>query len=434
MKTLRPYQEKAKQFCLKVPHPALFMDMRTGKSLLTIRVIKELNYHRILLVAPFSTFLDWKCELINENENFVTLEGTWEQRILNLNSNLYNSMRTWFIINKEGFQVLPEIRTINWDSVILDESTFIKNPKNQVTKFFTNNFRNVKKRMILTGTPAPESFLDLFCQLSFLDKNILPFVNYWDFRNKCFRLSGFYKYSLKKNVKPKIDKLLETNCLYIERSPLKLFKEINFMTESVKMTKNQFDAYNGLKKDYILNFNNKELDRTKFAVTTFVWLRRILSGFLKDKFKFNRKIITLFKLLKNYPDEQIIIWCIFSNEIDKIKKHLNNSEIVDGRMSRKQKESVIKNFRNQKFKYLIANPKSLQYGINLSNAETAIFYSTPISSELRQQSEVRIIGAEKPKVIDLITSKSIEEDINLCLRQKLSQSQKIYKIMKGMVL
>ena len=60
---LRLYQVGALEYCQKVNHPALFMDMRLGKTIVTIRSIINEGYQRVLVVCPSEVIDVWREEL-----------------------------------------------------------------------------------------------------------------------------------------------------------------------------------------------------------------------------------------------------------------------------------------------------------------------------------------------------------------------------------
>jgi SNF2 family DNA or RNA helicase len=68
--------------------------------------------------------------------------------------------------------VLRELERIRWRLLVLDESQRIKNPNGRTAKAALRLAKVAKKRVCLSGTPAPHSPLDLFSQMRFLDESI----------------------------------------------------------------------------------------------------------------------------------------------------------------------------------------------------------------------------------------------------------------------
>ena len=85
---LRLYQKQALSYINRVKHPALFLEMRLGKTLIVVRWIKSHpEIKTILVVSPYSAFYGWKRELRLEGEPVpIELTGTWEQRSVKLHT------------------------------------------------------------------------------------------------------------------------------------------------------------------------------------------------------------------------------------------------------------------------------------------------------------------------------------------------------------
>ncbi|GAG27633.1 unnamed protein product, partial [marine sediment metagenome] len=239
MRKLRNYQKKALSYCIQVSHPALFMEMGLGKTLVAIRYCKYLSVKKALIVAPLSTFYGWQKEIdIEYSSKAVELLGTPVER----SKKLYNK-GIYYLLNKEGIWSIPEILMINWDIVILDESTFVKSPPRKTaikkrlntSKFFTQHFRSVKYRMILTGTPAPEHILEYFQQLQFLNPDILGYRDYYKFRYNCF-FEQFHKFTMKLHYKKEFYKRLRSSCFFLSRKNAGLDIKKIYTVRKIKQT------------------------------------------------------------------------------------------------------------------------------------------------------------------------------------------------------
>ena len=78
--------------------------------------------------------------------------------------------------------------------------------------------------------------------------------------------------------------------------------------------------------------------------------------------------------------------------------------------------------------YLVANPRTGGYGLNLTVSPTIIYYSNSYDLEVRMQSEDRIhrIGqTSKATYIDLVAKKTIDENIIKALKTKINLASTI---------
>lgn len=428
---LREHQMQALAYSLCVTHPALFMEMRLGKTLVTIRSICTRKLSPVLIVCPFSAFYGWIDDLSKDNltrQGIVLLDGTKKQRVEALAAGLATGAR-WFLFNKEGHRVLPEIADAQWEAVVVDESTFLKSPKSQVSKFFSKYFRDVKHRYILTGTPMTESELDYFQQLRFLNPAILGERNYWEFRNKYFRPSGFHNFSMTKKGESLIARRIAENCFFMKRGDVNLGGTKIYERRICKQTPAFHRIQNELIKMYLLtDGKGNEIASTLYATTKFVWLRRLCGGFLDGKLVYPAKIKELVELVTGeLSGEPAVIWAVFAEELDLIYERLTKLGFacarISGSVKQVQRREVQRLFQEGSLQYVIAQPECFKYGVKLSAANTEIYYSTPMGLETRQQSEDRVIDVEKKDsalIIDIIVNDSVDQDMYESLQDKES--------------
>ncbi len=81
---LYKHQKTAMAYCLRVPHPALFMQMRLGKTLTVIRRVKlmSIDNPKVLVVLDrFSALGGWVDDLTHEDEKFIILMGIKAKRL-----------------------------------------------------------------------------------------------------------------------------------------------------------------------------------------------------------------------------------------------------------------------------------------------------------------------------------------------------------------
>ena len=301
---LRNYQVRGLHYMRAHNACALFWEMRLGKTLTTIRHVQQLPYiNYVLVVAPYSALIGWKQELKNSNISYTEFVGTKKQRL----SLLTNNNAKYILMNKEGFLVVPEIAKCSFNVIILDESTFIKNPKAKVTKFFIKNFTNVKYKIILSGTPAPESPLDYFCQLQFLNPNILGYRNYWEFRHEQCYQAGF-EWRLKRKGLNWLTQRLSRTCSFLKRQDVGFTEKKIYEQRNIALPGLIKKAYDKLEKEFWVDIQGVEI-RTAFAGAKFCYLRELTGGFAHDTLVSDYKIQEIINLLQGeLKKESVVIW------------------------------------------------------------------------------------------------------------------------------
>ena len=90
MRSLRLNQKLAFNYACTVQNPALFMEMRLGKTLVAIRWTKYRNLWKNLIVGPYSVYKSWFDELVLEEEDkwgIIPLFGSRDERLQILDQN-----------------------------------------------------------------------------------------------------------------------------------------------------------------------------------------------------------------------------------------------------------------------------------------------------------------------------------------------------------
>lgn len=435
MKKLRDGQKQAIKYMRYGTDWALFMEMRLGKTLCAIRKVKQLGVaQKILVCAPYSALYGWKQELISENQQcIIELTGTAQKRI-NFSkavTDTQNVVNLWVLTNKEAhLSVGDQLAAIPWDVVILDESHFIKSPfKRKIVKdeegrvldsyytpkisyYYVNNFRNVKHRLVLSGTPWEKNELDFFNQLQFLDPKILGYKNYWDFRDDNF-IQADFDWIMKLRAKIIFTKKLSKHCFFLTRKDCNLGGEKIYETRAVDLPPSARKLYKRINKEFISEYNDV-VKSTIFATERFLWLRRICGGIYEGKELHQEKIKVMQELFESeLKGQQVIIWTYFIDELKKVHSIFGDAVAVHGEIKPKDRTEIVKQFTTGKVQYFIAQPGCFKEGVDLSCAKTMLYYSTPFSTTRKQTEDrfVNVANKDSLLVVDLICRDTIEEDI-----------------------
>ncbi len=447
---LRGYQKRGFYWTAGVEHPALFWEPRLGKTVVPIRRMKADQIGGpVLVVGPYSCLSNWRRELNLEgvpDSEIAFLTGDRAEREAAL-----RSPAMFKIINKEGFRVLPEIASVKWREMVVDESTFLKGiPRSNwtakfgkrpsVSKFFIDNFRDVGRRWILTGTPSPESPLDLYHQLAFLDPEVLPFDNVYHFRHSLFVQTIDDEWVLTDDGKERLGKRLATACSYLSRREVKLDVPVIHSRRMVRLSAPARKMYRTAKKELILEHEGNVWDVADYGIEAYSWLRQICGGFFKgnDTVQFLHKSNELIELLKGeLAHDPVVVWCSFIPELTALLSKLRDRKIttrmVYGGVTQRRREEVFDDFRRGNFQVLLCQPVVAQHSQDFSHCDTMVYYSTPTGLETRLQTQDRFIdvaeGGSK-YIIDLVCEDTIEEDIVLSLYLKESRQAMLKRIVQ----
>lgn len=442
---LRPYQGAGLGYLLRNDHGALFWDMRLGKTVVAIRRAKLIRrLRRALVVAPFSAMQGWEDDLVSEGQGLpLRVVGEREKRM-----QLLRLPAVWNVVNWEAYRVIPEIARMDWDIVICDESHYLKNPDSKVSNFYAENFRDAAHRLILSGTPAPESELEYYQQMRFLDHGILGYKNFYEFRNSNFAQGSTYDthaWHLTGPGRAYMEKKLARYCSFLKRRDLNLGSIKIYNKRLIEFDKATRAIYQRCEAEFLLAWKDTETE-TIWATQKHIWLKRLCGGLLPREDKgadlaWGGKAQELASMLTGeLRGEPVIIWCHFIEEVkfvsEFIARHTGKKvSTVYGAIKPMDRERARRDFQSGAAQYFVGQPECFKLGTDLSRADIMVFYSSPEGAATRQQVEERFIKVEKTGsvlIIDMAVSDTIEEDNLISLVRKESQAERMRRAVKRM--
>ena len=205
--------------------------------------------------------------------------------------------------------------------------------------------------------------------------------------------------------------------------PLKVFEVKKF-----SLGKEQNKYY----QDMVQNIRDNINQWSKFEFTArLMKLREIVSGFVINKngsiFDFGTyKDKILESSFEEIGDKPVIIWCQFQHEIERLAEKYNGVALTS---KTKNRDDIIRDFKNNKIKRLFTHPKLLGKGLTFVNCTYNIYYSLSFSCEEFRQSQDRIhrIGQNNKCTYIVLQGKdTIDEKIYSCLQDKGNAVDELY--------
>lgn len=204
--TLYAHQVRAYNFALEMLEEsraaAIFADMGTGKTLITISTVGTLyeqeRIHKMLVVCPKSIVGVWEEEFrkfADFRYALTVLDGTLDKKKSAFEYMNGTALQVIVVNYESCWRLEKEVAKWRPDIIVCDESSKIKNPQTAQSKALHRLGRISRYNMILTGTPTTGSPLDFFSQYKFLDESILG-TSYYLFRNKYAILGGYQRHQV----------------------------------------------------------------------------------------------------------------------------------------------------------------------------------------------------------------------------------------------
>ena len=418
----------------------LFLEVGLGKTKIIIDLLSYLKLmgkitNSILYVCPNSVLEN----VVHELELHSPIE--WTNCILNGSKEkkrkLLLEKHDVYIINYEAVRTIEqELMKKGFDVIICDESTRIKNPQALCSKALHRLGQGVKYRYIMTGTPLVESAIDLFSQFKFLESSIFG-PSYYAFKNRYAIMGGYMNHQIVgyRHLDTLHKKIFSVSLRFTKDQCLDLPEKI-YEVKQFDLNQQEQDLYKQIKKNIFTEIMGKQIS-AQLAITKLTKLLQVTSGFVltDDKKRLGIKNSSKLKLLKETIEDilpnKIIIWNIYTANIDMISRMLNEMKIdhviFDGRSKQEDRQKLVNEFQdNTNCKIFLAQIRTGGLGLNLTAASYVVYYSNTFSLSDRLQSEGRahrIGSVRNVTYIDLVARKTIEKSILRALKKKLNLAQ-----------
>lgn len=427
------HQKKAYVIGMSLDSAAYLMEMGTGKTLAAIAVagkrFMEGKIKRLLVVAPLSVLHVWESEfgkhaLYNYDIKKQVLTTDFKG----------DSLEVFIVSYETSWRIGDEIMSWKPDMVIADESQRIKNTDSKRTQFLLDISRQVKYKLILTGTPVTQSPLDLFAQYKFLNPSIFG-DGVTKFKDRYAEIDHFGRVIAYKNLDEMSDKAHSIAYRVRKDDVLDLppFVDLTMyceLTESRKVYDEIKDSVKALFSKGNVNYNT--------ALAQLQKLSQIAGGFLPRKegsLPIGSEKMSLFKeIISDLPPEKkFVVFCRYLPEIDAISKLLTDMKIknsvITGATKMSDRGVILDAFKTDTdLKCIVLNIQVGSVGIDLTAADTMIYYSHSYSYSDYEQSRSRIHRngqVNKCTYIHLIAKDTIDERVMESLGEKKDVAQRI---------
>lgn len=432
---LHSYQEEAVQLIIDKPAAALFLEMGLGKTVSTLTAIYDLlcdylEISSVLVVAPKhvarSTWVEevkhWKHL---EDLRVVSIEGSPTQRLecLKKRAQVYT-------IGRDLLPWLVEVmrkrhKTPRFDMLVLDELSSFKNTKAARYKSALA-LRGIVKRCVgLTGTPAPNTLIDLFAEFKVLDKGVSLGKNktrYLErFFTPCFG-NGYivYKYGLKQGAKEEIYKCIKPITLSMQAKDYLELPALTIRDIPLQLSKKEMQQYKLLERDAFLELDGVTIDASSAAVLAGKLLQ-LAGGAIYTEDKEVKEIhavkIEALKEIIDTSTDGVLVAYSYRHERERILKALEGFKVVEFKTPKD-----IEDWNKGRYDVAIGHPQSIGHGLNIQQGgATIVWYSLPWSLELYQQFNARLYrqGQKRAVIIHrLISVGTIDEQVSKALAGK----------------
>ncbi|WP_423220051.1 SNF2-related protein [Clostridium botulinum] len=385
---------------------------------------------KILVIAPLRVAEDtWSTEIDKwDHINHLKISkilGTPKQRIdaVEKNADIY-------VTNRENVVWLVDnyFKQWKWDTCVIDELSSFKSSK-------AKRFRALKKvrpyfkRMVgLTGTPAPNSLIDLWPQIYLLDGGKRLGRTITSYRQQYFnpgRRNQYvvYNWELKDGAEEQIHKKIGDICIsMMAKDYLDIPERIDNVI-NINLPENVISKYKQLEKDLVLELGEDDITAANAAVLTNKLLQ-MSNGAIYSEDKsvveiHEEKLKALLDIIEAANGKPVLIFYSFKHDFDRIVNFLKTKKLNAIGL---EDSKDIKKWNNGEIPILLVHPASAGHGLNLQyGGSIIVWFGLTWSLELYQQANARLHrqGQKETVVINHLVSKNtVDEDVIKALGSK----------------
>jgi len=401
---LYPHQERVLNETYHFNRVAYYLDMGLGKTFVGSEKMWELNTPYNLVICQKSKIQDWKEHFKTWYDYKVIIYD--KQPIKNIPED------SVLIINYDKIWRRPELHKLQNFTLMLDESSMIKNENSNRSKFILNLKPN--NVILLSGTPTGGKYEELWSQLHLLGWNIDKKTFYkhyvvqeWDERNQKFIITGY------KNVDRLKRKLRQYGAVFMKTEDVFDLPTVNEQTVKIPTTKH----YKEFVKHHIVEVVNDVLVGDTPAAKK-LYLRLLAGVYNENKLQYVKDLI-------DSTNDRIIIFYNFRKEYETLVK------IIDKPISTVNGDTKdLSAYEQYDYSVTLIQYQAGAMGLNLQKANKIIYFTLTDKSELFEQSKKRIhrIGQERPCFYYyLLTDGSIEWQMLEVLKERKDYTDELFE-------
>tara|TARA_R100001594_G_scaffold51176_1_gene84505 strand:- start:8950 stop:10179 length:1230 start_codon:yes stop_codon:yes gene_type:complete len=400
----REYQkeiiDKSVGVLLKYNFVYLAMEVRTGKTLTSLGIAQSMFMNNVLFIT--------KKKAISSIENDYKLLSPKYKLI---------------VINYESLHKIPNLK---WDMIICDESHSLgafPKPNKRAKAVKDIIFKTRAKVILLSGTPTPESYSQIYHQVYGIIKN--PFndcVNFYKFAHKYVKIkerkiNGLFIRDYSHGLESILEKIKPYTINFSQ-------KEAGFKTTikenvlHVPMKEVTYGVVSKLKKNRVVE-GEEEVILADTPVKLMMKLHQLYSGTIKFE-SGNKMVLDYSKaefIKERFVNQKIAIFYKFTAELEALKNIFKESLTTE--------LSVFKD-TNKSIALQIVSGRE---GISLKEAKHIIYYNIDFSATSYWQSRDRMTTQNRLKnsIYWIFSEGGIEDDIYKAVTKKKDYTVRHFK-------
>lgn len=395
------FQENIIQESVKKGRIGIFADTGLGKTLMLLSIAQNIilkTNKRVILLTPLAVafqFLDEALKIGIDDIEY-SKDGKFTKKIVICN-----------------YERLHYFDSSDFECVILDESSILKNFNGQIKNQITSFIKKVPYRFLATATPSPNDFIELGTS-----SEALGYMGYMDMLTKFFKNNQNSVDSNNRNIGEKF---------YLKPHAEKAFFQwVNSWSIMVKKPSDiGFDDTRYELPKLITN-NHMVVNDNHYAMGSLFSVEAKSMSEIKSEQKLT-ELQRCEKAIELAKDKTSVYWCNTNKESEYLRTMDKNAIEIIGSQSIEQKEEILKAFANGEIQRIITKAKMTSQGLNWQHCNHSVFFPT-WSYEQYYQAIRRFwrYGQNNEVTIDIVISEGMSRVME-ALEQKRVKSNQLYE-------
>jgi SNF2 family DNA or RNA helicase len=401
---------------------------------------------KVLVIAPLRVADDTWAREVNKWDHLGHLriskvlgDAKKRKKALEADADIY-------VTNRENVEWLVSEYGSKWpfDTVIIDEVSSFKNHNSKRFKALRRVRPFIKRLVGLTGTPAPNSLMDLWAPIYLLDQGERLCKTIGGYRDRYFTpgmTSGHtvYNWRQKKEAEDRIYEAIADIAVSMKAEDwLELPERIDRKVPVILSPKAR-ELYKKLEKELLLEYSDADVVAQTAAVLSNKLLQ-MASGAVYDEERgvkeiHEAKVDALEDIIEAAQGKPVMVFYNFKHSLEKIQKRFPTAQIL-----RKGKDGNedIRAWNNDEIELLLLHPKSAGHGLNLqeSSCQTVVWYDQIWSLEEDQQANARVHRQGQTRsvvIMRLVAEDTMDEDAVDALERKASGQEALMQAVKARI-
>ncbi len=444
------YQQYCIDRLISDPALGLFLDMGLGKTVSTLTAISDLKYNRfivskVLVIAPKKVA---EATWTQEAAKWDHLKLLRISQVLGGESKRIRALATpadVYVINRENVTWLVDYYRNDWpfDMVVIDESSSFKNPQAKRFKSLKLVRSRIQRIVELTGTPAPNSLIDLWAQVYLLDGGARLGKTITGYREKYFlpdarNAQQIFSYKPKRESEQAIQGLIGDICISMKAEDYLQLPDLVSVNVPVTLGASAQQDYDRMEREMLLEVDGETIDAGSAAALSNKLLQ-LCNGAVYDSERgvhevHRCKLDVFLETVEALNGKPALVFYSFQHDRNRIIKALTKTGL---RVRQYQRPQDADDWNARKIDILLAHPASTAYGLNLQQGGNhVIWFGLTWSLELYQQANKRLHRqgqAEKVIVHNLVVSGGMDEDVMRALDGKADTQDALMDALKARI-